>query len=289
MDQIKSAISRELSFFCSLPAVVWQGIFVGVPVLTIAYFSVTSDIPGYWWQRLTLCNYLVLFDPVYFKIIARSLLLAIGTATTCLVCAYPVAYFLAMHVRRGKNILLFLLTLPFWVNFLVQVYAWFFLLEHDGLINKLLLNVGIISEPIAFSSSVLSIFLVMVYCYLPFMIMPLYSKLEKIDPRLLEASADLGATSWQTFKRVTFPLSLSGVKTGMLLVLIPTFGEFVIPSLFGGSKQMLVGSLISYYFFVAQNNMLGAAFTCISSMILLIVIATIHGLGRMAVTRDEGD
>lgn len=284
---IRRAISREFSFFLSLPAVVWQTLFVGVPVLTIWYFSITSDAMGPWWHRLTLHNYVDLFNGIYFRIIARSLLLAIGTASTCLLCAYPVAYFLAIHVKRGKNILLFLLTLPFWVNFLVQVYAWFFLLENDGLFNKVLMWLGIIHAPLALSTSLFSIFLVMIYCYLPFMIMPLYSRLEKIDQRLLEASADLGATSWQTFKRVTLPLSLPGVKTGMLLVLIPAFGEFVIPSLFGGSKQMLVGSLISYYFFAARNNALGAAFTCMSSMALILVIAAFYGMGRFAVPRNR--
>lgn len=289
MNQIRHALSSELSFFWSLPAVLWQIVFVGMPVLIIFYSSITVEGSGFWWERLTLVHYAGLMSSIYFAIIFRSLVLALGTAVTCLLCAYPVAYFLALYARRGKNFLLFLLTLPFWVNFLVQVFSWFFLLETDGLINTALIKLGIISSPIAFSSSLFSVYLVMVYCYLPFMIMPLYSKLSKIDRRLLEASADLGATSWQTFRRVMLPLSLSGIKTGMLLVLIPAFGEFVIPSLFGGSKQMLVGSLISYYFFAAQNNPLGAAFTCLSSMCLLGIIIVVYGVSSGIEWRSRGE
>lgn len=282
-------LSSELSFFCSLPAVLWQMVFVGMPVLVIAYLSFSIPGSGAWWERLTITHYASLMKWTYFAIIARSLILAIGTATTCLLCAYPVAYFLALYAERGKNFLLFLLTLPFWVNFLVQVFSWFFLLETDGLINLFLMKIGLISSPIAFSSSLLSVYIVMVYCYLPFMIMPLYSRLSKIDRRFLEASADLGATSWQTFRRIMLPLSMPGIKTGMLLVLIPAFGEFVIPSLFGGSKQMLVGSLISYYFLAAQENSLGAAFTSLSSLTLLLVILIAYGVTRAIGWRSQRD
>jgi ABC-type spermidine/putrescine transport system, permease component I len=154
-------------------------------------------------------------------------------------------------------------------KFLVHIYAWLFLLERDGLINKLLLSVGLISEPLFLSYSFGAMYVVMVYCYLPFMIMPLFSALEKIDKRLLEASADLGATPWQTFWRVTMPLSMPGIRTGLSLVLVPSFGEFIIPSLLGGSKYMLVGSLISYYFVIARNNGYGAAFTYVSALSLI--------------------
>lgn len=135
----------------------------------------------------------------------------------------------------------------------------------------MLLNLGLISTPLMLSNNALAIFVVMLYCYLPFMIMPLYSSLEKIDPNLLEASADLGAAPWQTFWRITAPLSLPGVRTGILLVLVPTFGEFAIPALIGGSKSLYVGSLISYFYLVARDNSLGSAFTVFSGFALLIV------------------
>ncbi len=278
MKRVSNLFSKELPLFCSLPAVVWQIFFMVGPILIIGFYSIADS--SSWW-RISLVHYRNLFEFTYFKIIARSLLLAVATALTGLLFAYPVAYFLALRVRRFKNFLLFLLTLPFWVNFLVQIYAWYFLLERNGLINNFLLKLGIISEPLLLSSSLFAVFIVMLYCYLPFIIMPLYSVLEKIDTRLLEASADLGASSWQTFWRITVPYSMPGVKTGLLLVMIPAFGEFVIPALIGGSKYMLVGSLISYYFLAARNNHAGAAFTCLSGVVLLVMLITVAGAGRV--------
>ena len=276
MKRIQNFFSMDLPFFYSLPAVIWQIVFVVIPVSIILYFSFSTEsvFP-------TLHNYFNLLDFIYFKIIFRSLLIAITTATVCLFLAYPVAYYLALHVKRGKGFLLFLLTLPFWVNFLVQIYAWFYLLERNGLINAILRKLHIIKEPLLLANSLFAIYMVMIYCYLPFMIMPLYSILEKIDMRLLDASADLGATPWQTFWRITVPLSWPGIKTGFLLVLVPAFGEFVIPTLLGGGKYLLVGSLISYYFLVARDNPLGAAFTCVSGLILMLTIIFVYGSGRI--------
>ncbi len=272
---IKSAIIRELSFVFSVPAVLWQVLFLYFPLVILIYASLYQ-------------SYLIFFEMIYVRIVARSLLLAGGSAFFCLLLAYPVAYFLALKVERGKNILLFLLTLPFWTNFLIQVYAWFFLLDRNGLINVLLKSVGLISEPLYLLNNQFSIFLVMVYCYLPFMIMPLYSILHKMDVTLLESSMDLGATRWQTFRNITLPLSITGIKTGLLLVFVPAFGEFVIPALVGGSKYMLVGSLISYYFLVVRDSRLGSAFTVVSGIILLGCALLFDRCCRLAVRRKKG-
>ncbi len=272
---IKSAIIRELSFVFSVPAVLWQVLFLYLPLAILIYASLYQ-------------SYLIFFDMIYVRIIARSLLLAGGSASLCLLLAYPVAYFLALKVKRGKNILLFLLTLPFWTNFLIQVFAWFFLLDRNGVINVLLKAAGLISEPLHLLNNQFSIFLVMVYCYLPFMIMPLYSILHKMDITLLEASMDLGATKWQTFKSITLPSSITGIKTGVLLVFVPAFGEFVIPALVGGSKYMLVGSLISYYFLAARDSRLGSAFTVVSGMVLLGCALLFDRYCRLAVGRKKG-
>ncbi len=276
MKRLSNLFAQEISFLCSMPAILWQIFFMLAPVLIIIYFSIIG--PGF---IVTLDYYRALFQSSYAAIIFRSLFLAGATALTTFLFAYPVAYFIAIRVKRYKTLMLFFLTLPFWVNFLVQVYAWYFLLESKGLINNFLLNLGIINEPLMLANSLFSVFLVMVYCYLPFMIMPLYNMLEKIDPRLLEASSDLGATSWQTFYRITLPLSSPGIKTGFLLVLIPAFGEFVIPSLLGGSKYMLVGTLISYFFLVARNNAYGAAFTCLSGLALIGTLIFFYVISRV--------
>ncbi len=276
MKRLSRLFTQEIPFFCSMPAILWQIFFMVVPVVVIIYFSFIGSK-----FVLTLNNYRALFQLSYITIIFRSLFLAVSTAVTTFLFAYPVSYFIAMRAKRYKTVMLFFLTLPFWVNFLVQIYAWYFLLEHNGLINTVLLKIGIISEPLMLANSLFAVFLVMVYCYLPFMIMPLYSMLEKIDPRLLEASSDLGATHWQTFSRITLPLSLPGIKTGLLLVLIPAFGEFVIPALLGGSKNMLVGTLITYFFLVARNNAYGAAFTCLSGAVLIGSLVAFYLLSRL--------
>lgn len=267
--ELKALIAHELPFFLSVPAVIWQVIFLYIPLIIIFYFSLYK---GPFWYTLTLQHYTTLVNWVYVRIIGRSLAIAISVAVFCFLCAYPISYYLAVKVsRRWKNTLLFLLTMPFWTNFLIQVYSWFFLLDRNGLINLVLLKIGIISKPLYMANNLFAILLVMVYCYVPFMIMPLYSILEKIEHDVLEASMDLGATHWQTFVRVTLPLSISGIKTGVLFVFVPAFGEFAIPALIGGSRHMMVGSLISHYFLISHNSAPGAAFTLLSGFILLIV------------------
>lgn len=265
LSTLRALIARELPFLFSLPALVWLLFFLGIPLAMIFYFSVAGN------GIFTLAHYGQLFDLIHLRVIMRSLVLGLSTSFVCLLCAYPVAYFLAIKAGRWKNILLALLLVPLWTNFLIQVYGWFFLIERNGLINLLLLKLGIITQPLALANNLFAVFIVMVYCYLPFMIMPLYTILEKFDVRLLEASADLGASVWKTFFTVTLPLTVSGIRTGVLLTFVLGFGEFAIPALVGGGKYMMVGTLISYYFLVMRDNALGAAFTCVSSFVLLIV------------------
>ncbi len=285
MRRLRTSVLQELSFFLTVPALWWQLLFLFIPLLIIGYYSLVQLPEGF----LTLANYREVFDPIYFRIIVRSLVLAILSSAACLIVGYPLAYYLALCVTRGKSFLLFLVTLPFWTSFLILIYSWYFLLEQHGIINSFLLKVGIISAPLMLSNNVVAIFVVMLYCYLPFMIMPLYSSLEKIDPFLFEASADLGATPWQTFWRVTVPLSLPGVRTGLLLVLVPTFGEFAIPALIGGSKMLFVGSLISHYYLVARDAALGSAFTVLSGIALLIVsLIVMYLFTARKVTRAKG-
>jgi spermidine/putrescine transport system permease protein len=266
---VQNFISKNASFIATVPAVLWQVLFLYVPFLLVVYTSLQRCTDCSFFD-VTFSHYYSLLDVAYIYIICRSAFVALAVTITCLVLAYPVAYFLALRVNeRWKNILLFLLTLPFWTNFLILVYSWVFVLDHNGLINVVLLKLGIISEPLHIINNMKSIFLVMVYYYLPFMMMPLYSILEKIQHEVLEASMDLGATHWQTFRRITIPLSMSGIKTGVFLVFVPAFGEFAIPSIIGGGQQMFVGSLISHYFLVARDNQLGAAFTVASGFVLM--------------------
>lgn len=288
---LRALFEQEFPFFMSAPALVWQMLFLYVPLCLIVVASFMAVVNGTWdYSSFTVAHYRVFFDPMYVRIIARSCLLAFTTVVVCLLLAYPMAYFIAFYARRWKNVLLFLLILPFWLSLLVQVYAWFMLLDSYGLLNRLLLYVGVIAEPIQMLNTSFAIYLIMVYCYLPFMILPIYSTLEKLDTRLFDASMDLGASPLKTFMRITLPLSLSGIRTGALLVLVPAFGEFVVPALAGGGKHMFVGTLISHYFLVARDPALGTAFTCISAVVLLVLALGLHvGLAWLIGSYDEGE
>jgi spermidine/putrescine transport system permease protein len=265
------SLRKEFPFFVAVPALLWQCIFALVPliVIVVTSFRVTEFDGTVQWA---LDNYATICTHAHAIIILRSLLLASATALLCLIIGYPVAYFLALHAKRWRSVLLFFLTLPFWTNFLTLSYAWFFVLEKNGMLNKILLFLHIINEPIVFAYNRIAVVVVMVYCFLPFMIMPLYITLEKLDKRLLEASEDLGATAWQTFMRITLPLSISGIKTGLILVFIPAFGEFIIPLVMGGSQYLYVGSTISHYMLHAQSEGAGAAFTVMSGIVLLTAV-----------------
>jgi spermidine/putrescine transport system permease protein len=268
VNSIRLLFIRDLSFFLTIPAFIWQALFLYLPLcLVIVVSMICRSEQGF--GGFTLAHYAELIDPAYGLILARSFVLATVNAVVCVVLGYPVAYFLAFYVRRWKNQFLFFLILPFWISFLVQVYAWFFVLEKNGLLNSLLIKMGIITEPLALLYTPMAIYFVMLYCYLPFAVMPIYSVLEKFDKRLFEASADLGASQWQTLSRVTLPLSVEGIRTAFFLVFVPSFGEFVVPTLLGGGKQMYVGSLISHQFLLARNFNVGAAFTCASGLVLI--------------------
>jgi len=270
-DINNTEVSKNVSFFMALPAFVWLLIFLYIPLGVIVALSFIRKSVVSIWPDFTWAHYLTFFDSLYYSVIVRSLTLSIITTAVCLLCAYPIAYFLALHAQKWKNVLLYLLALPFGVNFVILSYAWFFLLEKNGFINNILTSLGIISSPLQLLNTQFAIYVGMIYCYLPFMVLPIYAVLEKLDIRLIDASLDLGATRFTTFWRVVFPQSIPGVSTGFFMVFIPSFGEYVIPTLMGGGKFMYVGSLISHYFSVLRNLPLGSAFTVASSMVLLIV------------------
>lgn len=266
--------NSDVPFFMALPAVIWQVLFFYIPVAIVLGYSFIKTAGGL--VTITLENYSFFLRPLFLWVIANSLILALITSLLCLCIAYPIAYCLAMRIKKYKNALLFFLILPFWTSLMVQVYSWFFILEHNGLINTFLIKIGLISAPLQLLNTPFAIYTVMVYCYLPFMIMPLYTALEKIDKRMVEAAADLGATQWQTFKNVTIPLSLPGIKTGFFLVFVPSFGEFVVPTLLGGGKKLYVGTLITQYFLFVRDVYLGSAFTILSGLALLAAVAVLY-------------
>lgn len=270
--------TSDLPFSIGAPAIVWQVLFFYIPLLITVFSSILSFSSSGAFEKITFSKLSFFFTPVYLKVIGYSLLLAISNTAICLLIAYPLAYFLAFAGKKFRNLLLFLLIVPFWTNFLLHVYAWFFVLETHGFLNNMLRHLGLIQEPIHFLNSVFAIMIMMVYYYLPFMVLPIYSSLERFDYRLIEASLDLGATWMQTFRRIILPLTLGGVRSGVFLVFIPSFGEFAIPELMGGDKIMFVGSVVSHFILGEQTGSLGAAFTVVASIFLLIFAIALYWL-----------
>jgi spermidine/putrescine transport system permease protein len=276
----KKSISSfpDLPFSIGIPALLWQVLFFYIPLLIIFLTSVIKFGAFGGIEGLTFAKIRLFLTPTYGRVILSSLFLAFSNALLCLCIAYPLAYFLAFTGKRFKNLFLFLLIVPFWTNFLLHVYAWFFVLEREGFLNNVLRAIGAISEPIHFLNSLFATMIMMVYYYLPFMVLPIYSALERFDYRMTEASLDLGASHLQTFRRIMLPLTLRGVRAGFFLVYIPSFGEFAIPELMGGDRKMFVGSVVSHYILGEQTGSLGAAFTVVSSIVLLLSAILLYWL-----------
>jgi putrescine transport system permease protein len=216
-------------------------------------------------------NYISLTeDSLYFNAYFSSLKIAAITTAICLFIAYPFAYFMARSPADRRPALLMLVMLPFWTSFLLRVYAWKMLLADSGVFNNMAIALGLISEPIKMMNTPFSLVLGMVYTYVPFMILPLYANLVKMDLRLLEAALDLGATPWQAFWRITVPLSKSGIIAGSMLVFIPCVGEFVIPELLGGPETLMIGHVLWDEFF--SNNDWPMAASVAVVMVALIII-----------------
>lgn len=270
---MKDFFNKEKYFFFMTPALVWQIGFFFLPLLFVLQLAFSHQL----FHGFTFDYFNQVLQLSHFAVIFRSLKLASVTAMLGLAFGYPVAYFLALYVhKRYKSILLFLITLPFLTNLLVQIYAWYFILEKQGVLNKILSLV--FSDMGNWLNTSFAMYVVMFHIYLPFMVMPLYSILEKINVRLIESSLDLGASYPQTFFRIILPLSKQGIRTGFFLVYVTTFGEYVIPSLIGGQKHFFVGTLISEYFFIGRDWHAGAAFTCLSSFIFLVSIVLFNYL-----------
>jgi putrescine transport system permease protein len=222
--------------------------------------------------KLKFTNYLVIFlqDDLYLRAYLSSLWFAGLTTVICLAIGYPFAYFLARSRQDIRPALLMLLMLPFWTSFLLRVYAWKMLLADNGVFNNIAIAIGMLGEPIKMMNTPFSLTLGMVYTYLPFMVLPLYANLVKLDIRLLEAARDLGATPWQAFWRITVPLSKGGIIAGALLVFIPCVGEFVIPELLGGPETLMIGRVLWDEFF--SNNDWPMAASVAVIMVLLIIV-----------------
>lgn len=247
-----------------LPIVIWMTIFALIPLAYIFVLSfLTRGASGNIVIKFTLENYKRIFDPVYIKIFRVSLITAFSTSFITLFIGYPFAYFTASLKYKNKIMIILLVLIPFWISSLLRTYGWIILLRNDGIINSLLIHLGIIEKPLKLMYNYKTVIAGMVYMLLPFMIIPIYNSVDKLDKSFLEASRDLGAGKIKTFIYVTLPLTIQGIVGGFTLVFIPAVGLFFISDLLGGAKTMLLGNLIQNQMSSSRNWPFGAAISII--------------------------
>ena len=252
----------------------WIFVFVLVPNLMVVAISlVERDVVSFFRWVPTLANYRDLFDPITAKVFINSLEYSTVTTVLTLAIGYPFAWFLSRASAHRRSLLLMMVIVPFWTSSLIRTYALVILMKANGVINSVLIALGIVKGPVSILYTDVAVYVGLVYSLLPFMILPLYAVLEKLDYGLIEAAHDLGASNFQTFTGVVLPLSLPGVMAGCIMVFLPSMGLFYIPDLLGGAKSMLVGNFIKNQFLTAGNWPFGSAASVFLIVIMLIMIA----------------
>ena len=268
-------MNRLRAYFLAPSWFVMGTLFIAPLIIVVAYSALTRGAYGGLGPPWTVESYARLIDPLYLKILGRSFWIAGASTALCVLLGFPLALFLS-RVTRHRNLYLSLVILPFWTSFLVRTYAWMFLLRDTGLINVILQKLGFIHDPLPLLYNDGAVILGLVYGYLPFVVLPLYATLERIDRNLLEAAADLGARPWATLLRVIVPLSAPGLRAGAVLVFIPCLGAYLTPDLLGGGKSVMIGNLIQNQFTTSRDWPFGSAVSltlmAVVMVLLLIVI-----------------
>lgn len=270
-----AVLSLSFDRLCRLPALLTLAALFLAPLGVIAVYSLlTRGAYGGVELPWTLENYARLWDPLYAAILWRSVWIAAVSTALCVLLGFPLALFISRSGPR-KNLYLLLVILPFWSSFLIRTYAWMFLLRDTGLVNTLLLAFGWIRQPLPLLYNDAAVILGLVYGFLPFMVLPLYATLERMDKTLLEAAADLGARPLDALFRITLPLSLPGIRAGAVLVFIPCLGAYLTPDLLGGGKSVMVGNLVQNQFTTARDWPFGSAvsLTLMAMVMLLLMVA----------------
>ena len=269
----------RLRFWFLVPARLWLlFLFLAPLAIVCAYSLLTRGTYGGVERPWTVESYQRLPDPLYAAILVRSVALSAAATAICLVLAFPLALFISRATRR-KNLYLHLVILPFWTSFLVRTYAWMFLLRDTGLVNTALIGLGFLRHPLPLLYNDGAVLLGLVYGFLPFMVLPLYATLERLDPALLEAAADLGAKPWSVFFRVVVPLAKPGIWAGAALVFIPCLGAYLTPDLLGGGKSVMIGNLVQNQFTTARDWPFGSA---VSIALMLLTLAALGLFYRRA-------
>ena len=285
--------SRGALKLAGLP-LVWLLLFFAAPFVVVLKISFAEAIVGQppytpllqfaadgWHLLVSAANYLLLTDdPLYIEAYLNSLKVAGISTVICLLVGYPMAYAIARAPERWRNGMLMLVILPFWTSFLIRVYAWIGILSTNGLLNNALIDLGLIDEPLALMNTNFAIYLGIVYSYLPFMVLPLYATLVRMDMTLLEAAADLGCPPWRAFLKVTLPLSWPGIAAGSLLVFIPATGEFVIPDLLGGPDALMIGKVLWTEFFTNRDWPVASALATVLLVVLVGPMMVLQAIER---------
>ena len=272
-------IKKNINAFIMLsPVIIWMFAFFLIPLFLVVSVSfLTRGQYGNIEYKFTFDNYMRFIDPMYFKIFWDSIVVSFMTTLSCLILGYPFAYIIGRSPKKLRALLLMLIILPFWTNSLVRTYAWIILLRTQGIINSYLIMIGLIHKPLQLLYNNGAVLVGMLYIMFPFMVLPIYTSVEKLDNTYLEAANDLYGTPVKTFIKVTLPLTASGILAGCLLVFVPTLGLFFIPDLMGGSKIILLSNLIKNQFLTARDWPFGMAI----SVFLIIVMFLIIGLMKL--------
>ncbi|MGG4049030.1 MULTISPECIES: ABC transporter permease [Paenibacillus] len=255
------------------PVLLWLALFLLVPMVIVVVMSLMSrDTLGNVVFHFSLNGYKTFFDSLYLGIYWDTLVLSVVTTVVCLLVSYPLGYFIANASPKVQTWGLVLITIPFWINFLIRTYAWVLLLRTQGVVNTLLIHFGWIQEPLQMLYTKGAVLLGMVYNFIPFMVLPIYVALEQMDKRLLDAASDLGATRWKAFRHITLPQSKSGIMTGCVLVYVSTTGMFVVTDILGGAKSTMISNIIQQQYLGARNWPFGSALSVIFVITSLILI-----------------
>lgn len=289
-DPTHARAPRAWGWLLLAPLLGWLLVFVLVPmgILVVYSFSQRDDLGrivfSFTWE-----NYARVFDPLYLRILGRSILYAGLTTLICIAVGYPVAWFIARRSESVRHRLLLLLMIPFWTSFLIRTYAWIAILKDDGLLNATLAHARLIAVPLELLYTPVAVVIGFVYAYLPFMILPIYGSAEKLDNALVEAAHDLGAGPIKAFSQVILPLTFPGVAAGVLLVFVPAIGMFAINDIMGGGRVPMIGNVIQNQFTTARNWPFGAALGVVFTLLFILTYAFAQWWGRRAARPSAHD
>ncbi|MDO5301693.1 MAG: ABC transporter permease [Tissierellia bacterium] len=270
----------------SIPFVLWSVLFVVLPLILVLITAFNGNVAmGLEGYSFSPEHFIRFFEPLYLRILLRSILLALVSTAVCLLVGYPVAYFLSQMDSKKSGIWILLFLIPMWMNFLLRTYAWITLLGRNGVLNRLFSFIGLGPFDMMYNQG--AILMGMIYNFLPFMVLPIFTVLSKMDKSYLEAAKDLGATPRQVFTRVVLPLSLPGVSSGVLMCFIPALSTFVISSLLGGNKYYLIGNLIEQQFRFTGNWPFGSAISAVLMVIMFLSLFAIRKAGLEEVQGGE--